>query len=87
MSDNHPAIAKQALFDGWSEGADIDTDEFLLNQAGKMALLGREQRVAALETVDKLFDDPTTSLRQKAQLGRVRSVMGRAHENMLRVGK
>jgi hypothetical protein len=87
MSDDHPAIAKQAIYDGWSEGADVDPETFLLNQAAKMAMQGREERVATLEHVDKLFDDPTTSLRQKAQILRVRQVMGRAHENMLRIGK
>jgi hypothetical protein len=85
--DDHPAIKRQSLYDGWSEHADVDPETFLINQAAKMALQDREQRVATLEHVDKLFDDPTTSLRQKAQLHRVRQTMARAHENMLRIGK
>jgi hypothetical protein len=64
MTDRHPRIRAQALFDGWSQDADVDFDAFSAVQQQKLYLLGPTERMHILSQVDSAIGEPDgTNLR------------------------
>lgn len=83
MTD-HPGIKRQALYDGWSENADVDLNDFATVQQLKLVALPPDQRVRALEEIDAAMSADDVSVRRKSELLQVRRRMAFTHEAMLR---
>jgi hypothetical protein len=83
--DLHPALARQAAFDGAPANADAESVT-VMNQI-KMCLQQPEQRAVALRQLDEVITGSEGSLRSRAQVLQVRRRLAFTDNALRRVGR
>jgi hypothetical protein len=83
--DLHPAIRRQADFDGAPSNASAE-DVTVMNQI-KMCLQTPDQRAVAFDQLDQIMGEQGTSLRSKARVLQMRRRLAFTDNALRRVGR
>lgn len=83
----HPLIRAQASFEGWQEGEYVHPEAFQILQQAKSVLQSPQERVAALQRLDEIIGEDSSSLKSRAEIFNLRRKLAQTHSELLKNGR